>query len=137
MSPTFAYKIFIVEDHPIIRQGYVALIERETDLQVCGESHSVADALEKIPQTDPHLVIVDISLGEVSGIELLKELQHDYPDLPAIVVSGHDESVYGDAVFRFGAKAYITKESPHLFMQTIRSVLNAYPRPVQTPPTTA
>lgn len=137
MEPTPISRIFIVEDHPIIRQGYVALIEREADLQVCGESSSVADALEKIPQTDPHLIIVDISLGEVSGIELLKELQASSPKLPVIVVSGHDESVYGDAVYRFGAKAYITKESPHLFMQTIRSVLSAYPHSVQRPPTTA
>jgi DNA-binding NarL/FixJ family response regulator len=83
------------------------------------------------------LVIVDISLGEVSGIELLKELQQRSPTLLTIVVSGHDESVYGDAVYRFGAKAYITKESPHLFMQTIRNVLNSHPRSVQTPPTTA
>jgi DNA-binding NarL/FixJ family response regulator len=137
MEPTSTYKIFFVEDHPIIRQGYVALIEREADLQVCGEACSVADALEKIPTVEPDLVIVDISLGEVSGIELLKELQQRSPTLLTIVVSGHDESVYGDAVYRFGAKAYITKESPHLFMQTIRNVLNSHPRSVQTPPTTA
>lgn len=137
MSPAPIHKIFIVEDHPIIRQGYIALIQRERDLVVCGEGESVPDALEKIPQVDPDLIIVDISLGEVSGIELLKELQQSRPDLPTIVVSGHDESVYGDAVYRFGAKAYITKESPHLFMQTIRSVLKAYPRSMPTPPTTA
>jgi DNA-binding NarL/FixJ family response regulator len=137
MQPTAIHKIFIVEDHPIIRQGYIALIQREADLTVCGEGDSVLDALQKIPQTEPDLVIVDISLGEVSGIELLKELQQLRPDLPAIVVSGHDESVYGDAVYRFGAKAYITKESPHLFMQTIRQVLRAYPRSIQTPPATA
>lgn len=137
MQPTSIHKIFIVEDHPIIRQGYVALIQREADLTVCGEGDSVPDALEKIPQTDPDLVIVDISLGEISGIELLKELQQQRPDLPTIVVSGHDESVYGEAVYRFGAKAYITKESPHLFMKTIREVLETHTRPLQTPPTTA
>lgn len=117
------YKIFIVEDHPIIRQGYVALIGREPDMRVCGEATSVAEAIKAIPEADPDLVIVDISLGEVSGLELLEILQKSAPDLPTLVVSGHDESVYGDAVSRLGARGYITKESPHMFIGTIRQVL--------------
>jgi DNA-binding NarL/FixJ family response regulator len=117
------YRIFIVEDHPIIRQGYVALIKRESDMEVCGEAASVIDAMEQIPRINPDLVIVDISLGEASGLELLKHLQQVCPELPTLVVSGHDESVYGDAVHRLGAKGYITKESPHMFIKSIRKVL--------------
>jgi DNA-binding NarL/FixJ family response regulator len=117
------YRIFIVEDHPIIRQGYVALIKRESDMEVCGEAASVIDAMEQIPRINPDLVIVDISLGEASGLELLRHLQQVCPELPTLVVSGHDESVYGDAVHRLGAKGYITKESPHMFIEIIRRVL--------------
>ena len=117
------YRIFIVEDHPIIRQGYIALIGRESDMEVCGEAVSVTDAMEHIPHVNPDLVIVDISLGEASGLELLKHLQQVRPELPTLVVSGHDESVYGDAVHRLGAKGYITKESPHRFIESIRRVL--------------
>jgi DNA-binding NarL/FixJ family response regulator len=117
------YRIFIVEDHPIIRQGYIALIKRESDMEVCGEAASVIDAMEQIPRINPDLVIVDISLGEASGLELLRHLQQVCPELPTLVVSGHDESVYGDAVHRLGAKGYITKESPHMFIEIIRRVL--------------
>jgi DNA-binding NarL/FixJ family response regulator len=117
------YRIFIVEDHPIIRQGYVALIKRESDMEICGEAASVIDAMEQIPRINPDLVIVDISLGEASGLELLRHLQQVCPELPTLVVSGHDESVYGDAVHRLGAKGYITKESPHMFIEIIRRVL--------------
>jgi DNA-binding NarL/FixJ family response regulator len=117
------YRIFIVEDHPIIRQGYIALIGRESDMEVCGEAASVIDAIERIPHIDPDLVIVDISLGEASGLELLKHLQQVCPDLPTLIVSGHDESVYGDAVHRLGAKGYVTKENPHMFVESIRRVL--------------
>src|SRR5690554_4917563 len=112
------YRIFIVEDHPIIRQGYAALIGREVDMEVCGEAVSVTEAMERIPLVKPDLVIVDISLGEMSGLDLLARLQQAHPELPALVVSGHDESVYGDAVHRLGAKGYITKESPHMFVET-------------------
>jgi DNA-binding NarL/FixJ family response regulator len=118
------FRIFIVEDHPIIRQGYIALIGRESDMVVCGEAVSVTDALESIPQANPDLVIVDISLGEASGLELLQALQQVCPGLPALVISGHDESIYGDAVYRLGAKGYITKESPHMFVQSIRRVMD-------------
>lgn len=117
------YNIFIVEDHPIIRQGYVALINREADMTVCGEAVSATEAVQRLPAIQPDLVIVDISLGDSSGLDLLKQLQEIAPQVPAVVVSGHDESVYGEAVLQLGAKGYITKESPHLFIATIRRVL--------------
>ncbi len=125
------YNIFIVEDHPIIRQGYAALINRESDMTVCGEATSVEDAIQRLPEINPDLVIVDISLGESSGLELLKQLQRVAPQLPTLVVSGHDESVYGETVYRLGAKGYITKESPHLFIDTIRRVLGNEPHTSQ------
>jgi DNA-binding NarL/FixJ family response regulator len=127
------HKIFIVEDHPVIRQGYTALIRREADMEICGEADSVGEAMLRIPELQPDLVLVDISLGETNGLELLKQLHQKYPQLPSIVISGHDESIYGDAVAQLGAKGYLTKESPHLFIETIRGVLASVQPQAQSP----
>ena len=103
------HKIFVVDDHPVMRKGYQFLIAQQADLEVCGEAGTAREALEKIPAAKPDLVIVDISLGGMSGLELIKHLQAQLPELPTLVVSTHDESLYGERALLAGARGYIMK----------------------------
>lgn len=103
-------RIVIVEDHPVFRSGLKELIETESDLRVCGEADSVTRALSVIRHDTPDLVIVDISLKGRNGFELLKELHRDFPELPLLVLSMHDEALYAERAFRAGASGYIMKE---------------------------
>ncbi|MCX6050572.1 MAG: response regulator transcription factor [Chloroflexi bacterium] len=118
-------RIFIVDDHLLVRQGYVFLICRELQMEVCGEAASGLEALEKIPLCTPDAVVLDISLsGDMNGIQLLKQLQTLYADLPVLVVSGHDERIYAERILRLGARGYVMKGDPLAFMQAIRQVVN-------------
>ncbi|CAN5656796.1 hypothetical protein BH10CHL1_BH10CHL1_47510 [soil metagenome] len=91
-----SYKLFIVEDHPVIRSAYIRLLQRQTDFEVCGEAESGIQALDLIPTAAPDLVLVDISLPGMNGIELLNRLRADYPELMTLVISGHEESLYAN-----------------------------------------
>lgn len=118
-------KIFVVDDHAVMRWGYIALINQELDLEVCGEAGSALEALEKIPEADPDLAIVDISLEGMNGIELTKRLQAQEPELPILIISMHDESLYGERALRAGAKGYIMKkEVRSTVVEAIRRVLS-------------
>lgn len=118
-------RIFIVDDHPVIRWGYMSLIELEPDLQVCGEAGEALEALDKIAEACPDLAIVDISLEGMNGIELTKRLQALYPDLPILVVSMHDEILYGDRALRAGARGYIMKREVRTrVVEAIRRILS-------------
>jgi len=118
-------KIFVVDDHSVMRWGYIALINQEPDLLVCGEAATALEALEKIPEAKPDLVIVDISLEGMNGIELTKHLQSRYPELPVLIVSMHDESLYGERALRAGARGYIMKrEARTKIVEAIRRVLS-------------
>ncbi len=103
-------KIFLVDDHPLVREWLTQLIQRENDLAVCGEAEDTQEALEKIEHTKPDIVIADISLKTTHGLELVKDLQVRAPALPVLVLSMHDESLYAERVLRAGAKGYITKQ---------------------------
>lgn len=103
-------RIVIVEDHPIFRTGLKELINAEPDLCVCGESDTIAKALETIDREVPDMVIVDITLKGRNGIELIKDMSKFHPKLPVLVLSMHDESLYAERAFRAGAKGYIMKE---------------------------
>jgi DNA-binding NarL/FixJ family response regulator len=111
-------RIFVVDDHPIVRRGLVQLIEQESDLKVCGEASSAEQALQSIPRVRPHLAIVDISLQGTSGIELLKRLKIEHPELPVLVISMHDESLYAERALRAGARGYIMKHEAITTLQT-------------------
>ncbi len=118
-------KIFVVDDHPIMRMGYSFLLNREPDMEVCGEAGNVAEARERIPQCTPDLVIADISLNGTSGIELVKQLTTDSPEIMIIVVSMHDESLFAERALRAGARAYIMKsEVDAVLISALRTVLN-------------
>jgi DNA-binding NarL/FixJ family response regulator len=103
-------KIFIVDDHPIVRDGLITIINHDKDLAVCGEADEPQEALKAISELRPDVVIVDITLKNSDGIELTKSIKALYPKLPVIVLSIHDESIYAERALRAGAQAYLMKE---------------------------
>jgi len=117
-------KIIIVDDHPIVRQGLAQLINQESDLEVCGQAEDAHEALQIIDELDPDLVIVDISLKDTSGMELIKDLKVQFPQMPVLTLSMHDEAVYGERALRAGARGYIMKqEATENVVTAIRRVL--------------
>jgi DNA-binding NarL/FixJ family response regulator len=103
-------RVLVVDDHAIVREGIAQLINHETDLVVCGEADNAHKALEAIPIVKPDIAIVDISLTTMNGIELIKNLRVQYPKLPILVLSMHDESLYAERALRAGARGYIMKQ---------------------------
>ncbi len=117
-------KILIVDDHPILRRGLSMVIDQEPDLIVAGEAEDVQGTLDMIERLAPDLVIVDISLPGVDGIELIKTMKLAHPDLPALVVSMHDETLFAERALRAGARGYIMKqEAVDKVLVAIRKVL--------------
>ena len=117
-------RIYVIDDHPLVRERLSQLIEQQADLTVCGEAESAAAALAEITAARPDLAIVDLSLGESAGLELLKSLQRIHPSVPLLVLSMHDESLYAERAFRAGARGYINKrESAQRVVEAIRRVL--------------
>jgi len=116
--------VLIVDDHPIVRQGLTQLINQESDLLVCGQAEAAHDAIAAIRQFHPDMVIVDISLKDTSGVELIKDLKVQFPELPVLPLSMHDEAVYGERALRAGARGYIMKqEATEKVVTAIRRVL--------------
>jgi len=119
-----AQRIFLVDDHPLTRQGLSMLINLEPDLVVCGEAGSAPVALEMMRDIKPDLAVVDITLETTSGIELLKSVHALLPNLPVLIMSMHDESLYAERALRAGAKGYVMKHEPgDRLLLAIRSVL--------------
>lgn len=118
-------RILILEDHAIMRRGYRALINGEMDLEVCGEAETASEAFEQIERRPPDLVIVDISLDGMNGIEFIKRIHTQYPDVAVLVVSMHDESVYAERALHAGASGYLMKsEAESRLLPAIRRVLD-------------
>ena len=118
-------RILIVDDHPMMRQGLAQLINSEPDLTVSCEADTARQALEAIGQSKPDLALVDISLPDKSGLELIKDLHALYPELRVLVVSMHDESLYAERVLRAGGRGYVMKqEGGKKLMGAIRHVLS-------------
>ena len=117
--------IFIVDDHPIMRQGLAVLINHEKDLNVCGEAEDAAHALDGILAKKPNLALIDISLPGKNGLELIKDLRAMESEVAILIHSMHDESLYVERVLRAGAQGYITKdEGGSKLMEAIRKVLS-------------
>ncbi len=117
-------KIFLVDDHPLVREWLANLINEQPDLQVCGEASDAPRAFEMIAQATPSVAIIDISLEGGSGIELIKNLKANHPEVAMIVLSMHDEVLYAERSLRAGARGYIMKrEATKKILQAIRSVL--------------
>ena len=111
-QPVEKGRIFLVDDHPIVRQGLAALINAEIDLEVCGEADGAHDALDQIIPTRAQLVVVDISLKEGNGIDLIKDIKNRHPGVKVIVASMHDEMLFAERALRAGAIGYIGKAWP-------------------------
>jgi DNA-binding NarL/FixJ family response regulator len=118
-------KILLVDDHAVVRYGIAQLINRQSDLVVCGEEEDASNALSAIGRLKPDLVIADISLKDSSGLELMRNIKAQYSGLPMLVVSAHDESVYAEVAFRAGALGYLMKqEALEKVVTAIRRVLS-------------
>ena len=117
--------MFLVDDHPIVRQGLAQLVNSEPDLIVCGQGEEAYQSLRAIREAKPDLCLLDVSLKDSDGIELLKELQAQLPDMPVVMLSMHDESLYAERALRAGARGYIMKqEAPPIMLAAIRKVLS-------------
>lgn len=118
-------KILVVDDHPIVRQGLAEMIDQEQDLVVCGQTHSAHDALQKVKDLSPDLVLLDISLADGHGIELLKDIKAQYPKMQVLILSMHDENIFGIRAFRAGAAGYVMKQAaPEHVIAAIRKILD-------------
>jgi DNA-binding NarL/FixJ family response regulator len=106
------YRIILVEDHPIVRQGLAQLINHQPGLSVVGETDTAAKALELVRANKPDLVVLDVSLPKTNGLELIKQLKSEKPTLPMLVISMHDETLYAERALRAGARGYVMKKEP-------------------------
>jgi DNA-binding NarL/FixJ family response regulator len=104
-------RVLIVDDHPIVRQGLRRMIEPEPDLVVCGEVQTEREARAAIRALVPDVVIVDISLAQGDGLELVRDVHAQYPELPMLVLSMHDELIYAERMLAAGASGYIMKQA--------------------------
>lgn len=124
-SPVRPSSILIVDDHPLIRSGLTNLIGRCSDLSVAGEAGSPSEALQALGRGLPDLMLADMTMPGRSGFEFIKDVLAQYPDLPILVLSMHDEGLYGERVLRAGARGYIMKDAGgERLIEAIRQVLS-------------
>jgi DNA-binding NarL/FixJ family response regulator len=117
-------RILLVDDHPVARRGLAGMIEQEPDLTICGEAESFNEALEAMKQHEADIAIVDLTLKDIGGLELIKQLQLTNPTLIVLTLSMHDEALYAERVLRAGTKGYIMKqEGPDKLITAIRTIL--------------
>ncbi|MFC1549374.1 response regulator [Nitrospirota bacterium] len=117
-------RILIVDDHPVVRLGITQLISEEPDLHVIADAEGPQEAMKKLAETDIHMTIVDLSLEGGSGLELVGEIKRHYPDMPVLVLSMHEESLYAERALRAGASGYVMKQAgTETLIKAIRRVL--------------
>lgn len=117
-------KLFIVEDHKFFRKMLITLLEREADFTICGEAGSGEEALARLADVAPDLLVVDIFMPGMDGFTLLEKVKRRWPDLPCVILSGHVESVYGNQARSINALAYIDKAQTREIVPEIRQVLS-------------
>ena len=120
-------RVLLVDDHPMVRDWLAQMIKREPDLAVCGEASDAAGALEAIGTLKPDMAIVDLTMKDSHGTEFVREIGQRFKDLPVLVLSMHDESLYAERAIRAGARGYITKqEAGQKIKEAIRCVLGGH-----------
>jgi len=118
-------RVLIVDDHPLVRESLKRIIQGEPNLSVCGEAEDREQALEIVRATRPRLAIVDLILKNSHGLELIKDLREQFPEVQCLVLSMHDEMIHAERVIRAGARGYITKhEVPAKILLAIRKILS-------------
>jgi DNA-binding NarL/FixJ family response regulator len=120
-------RILLVEDHAVVRFGITQLLNRQGDMLVCGEEEDAANAMSAVEKLHPDLVIADMTLRESSGLELVRNIKAQYPKLPVLILSVHDESVFAEVAFRAGALGYLMKqEAIEKIVTAARQVLKGH-----------
>ncbi|MDE3066203.1 MAG: response regulator transcription factor [Verrucomicrobiota bacterium] len=118
-------RVLLVDDHPLMRRGQADLLNREPDLEVCGEAGTACEAMEAIARLKPDLVLVDMALPDKDGLELIKDMQAFHPGLPTLAMSMQDETLYAARVLRAGGRGYVMKqEGPERLAAAVRTVLS-------------
>ena len=116
--------IIIVDDHPIVRQGLKQVLSEEPDMAMFGEAQNSQEVLELIRKQDWDIVVLDISMPGRGGLDVLKEIKHEQPKLPVLILSIHPEDQYAVRALKAGASGYLTKESaPEELVRAIRKIL--------------
>src|SRR2546427_1071064 len=127
-DPPEAKRIVIVDDHPLFRKGLEQLIHSDSAFAVCGEVNNASEAMDVIRKLNPDLAIVDLSLPGANGIELIKNIRAEFPKLPILVLSMHDESLYALRALRAGAQGYVMKqEALDSVLHAVRNLLEGRP----------
>lgn len=117
-------RILVVDDHAIVRHGIALLLSKHPDLAICGEAGTVEEALEALPLARPQVVLVDLTLKDRSGLDLIREIRQRAPDVQCLVLSMHDEDDYAERALRAGARGYVMKEdADEVIVDAIRKVL--------------
>ncbi|MCC5913666.1 MAG: response regulator transcription factor [Balneolaceae bacterium] len=118
-------QIYLVDDHPLMRKGLAMTLDNEVGFDVCGQAESAEEALNEILDLKPDAAVIDISLPGMNGIELVKNLLHQMPELKILIVSRHDEELYAERAIRAGAKGYLMKlEAVDVLVAALRQILN-------------
>jgi DNA-binding NarL/FixJ family response regulator len=116
-------RVFLIDDHPIVRHGIAQLLSAESDLEVCGQAGDARTALATLAAAAPGVIVVDVSLGTTSGIDLIREIKQCLPRAAVLVLSMHDEQLYAERSLRAGASGYVMKhEAPNVIVRAIRTV---------------
>jgi len=117
-------RVLLVDDHPVMRQGMAAIINEEPDLTVCGQAEGVRSAIAVASQTRPHVALIDLSIKDGDGLELIREMRNRFPEVRTLVLSMYEETVYAERALRAGAGGYVMKaQAASTVMDAIRSVL--------------
>ena len=124
-APKQKSRVFVVDDHPLVREWLRSLINQQPDLEICGEAENAAHALHGIAKTNPNLAIIDISLNAASGLELVKDIGVQHPAVALLILSMHEEELYAERAMRAGARGYVRKrETSKNILAAIRRVLH-------------
>jgi DNA-binding NarL/FixJ family response regulator len=120
-------RIVVVDDHPLFRHGLIQLLNSDDDFAVCGEASSAGEAMDVVRKAKPHLVIADLGLKGPNGIELTKSIVAEFPRIPVLILSMHDESLYAVRSLRAGARGYVTKqEALGSVLEAVREVMDGH-----------
>ena len=119
-----AYQLFLVEDHPVMREAYVRVLSGELDLDLCGQAETAEEALEALAGVACDLVVTDVRLPGMSGIDLTSQIRQRWPALPVVVITGHEDSLFERRAHEAGAVAFLPKRlAPTRLLHTIRGAL--------------